>query len=116
MSGADIAGIIAAAGFVLLVLFLAVPLIKLGGVLDETRESIRDLSRQTSPLLSELTETVQEANKQLAKIDVITTNVADVSSNVSSLVAVFASTIGSPLVKLAGLTKTLTSALMGKKK
>ncbi|MEY3999837.1 MAG: hypothetical protein RLZZ626_192 [Actinomycetota bacterium] len=45
MSGGDIAAIIAAAAFVLLVLFLAVPLLKLGRVLDETRNSIHDLTR-----------------------------------------------------------------------
>ena len=116
MSGGDIAGIIAASGFVLLVIFLAVPLIKLGGVLDETRDSIRDLSADMSPLLTELTEIVSATNKQLAKVDVITSNVAEVTTNISSMVAVFSAAIGSPLVKIAGLTKGLRSALLGKKK
>ena len=116
MSGGDIAAIIAASGFVLLVLFIAIPLVKLGGVLDETRDSIRDLAAQTTPLLTEITETAKEANKQLAKVDVITTNVAEVSSNISSLVAVFSAAVGSPLVKIAGMTKALSSALLGKKK
>ena len=116
MSGGDIAGIIAASGFVLLVLFVAIPLIKLGGVLEETRSSIRDISRDVAPLLSELTETVSETNKQLAKVDVITTNVAEVTTNISSLVAVFSATLGSPLVKLVGLSKALRTALIGKKK
>ncbi|MEY4423572.1 MAG: hypothetical protein RLZZ258_675 [Actinomycetota bacterium] len=116
MSGGEIAGLIFAGGFVLLVIFTAVPLLKLGRVLDETRTSIRDLNETVSPLLSELTETVSSANKQLAKIDIITENVAEVSSNVSSLVAVFSATLGSPLVKIAGLTKGLRSTLLGKKK
>lgn len=116
MSGGDIAAIIAAGGFVLLVIFIAVPLLKLGRVLDETRTSIRDLNESLSPLLTELTETVTATNKQLEKIDVITDNVAEVSTNISSLVAVFSATLGSPLVKLAGLTKGLRSTLLGKKK
>ncbi len=115
MSGGDIAAIVAAAGFVLLVLFIAVPLLKLGRVLDETRNSIRDLNETVSPLLSELTDTVTATNKQLAKVDVITENVAEVTTNVSALVAVFSSTLGSPLVKLAGLAKSLNTFL-GKKK
>ena len=115
MSGGDIAGVIAASGFVLLVLFLAVPLIKLGGLLDEARSSIRQISQEATPLLTELTETVQETNKQLAKVDVITTNAAEVTNNVSSLVALFTSTLGSPLVKLAGLSSGLRSLLLGKK-
>ena len=116
MSGGDVAAIIASAGFVLLVFFLAVPLLKLGRVLDETRNSIRDLNESVAPLLTELTETVTETNKQLAKVDVITENVAEVTTNISSLVAVFSATLGSPLVKLAGLTKGLRSSLGTKNK
>ncbi len=115
MSGGDIAAVIAASGFVLLVLFTAIPLIKLGGVLDETRSTMRQFAQETAPLLSELTETVQETNKQLAKVDVITTNAAEVSNNVSALVALFTSTVGSPLVKIAGFSSGLRSLLLGKK-
>ena len=114
MSGGDIAALVAAGGFVLLVVFIAVPLLKLGRVLDETRNSIRDLNESVAPLLTELTETVTETNKQLARVDTITENVAEVTTNISALVAVFSSTLGSPLVKLAGLAKGL-SAFLGKK-
>ena len=116
MSGGDVAAIIAAIGFVVLVLFLGVPLIKLGRVLDEARNSIRDLNESTGPLLTELTETVTQTNKQLAKVDVITENVAEVTSNVNSLVAVFSAAVGSPLVKIAGLTQGIRSAMNGKAK
>ncbi|MEN9711469.1 MAG: hypothetical protein RL441_1461 [Actinomycetota bacterium] len=116
MSGGDVAAIIAAGGFVLLVLFLAVPILKLGQILDETRNSLRDINEGVGPLLTELTETVTQTNKQLAKVDVITENVAEVTTNVSSLVAVFSATVGSPLVKIAGLTQGLRSAIGGKPK
>ncbi len=114
MSGGDIAAIIAASAFVLLVLFIGVPLIKLGGLIDETRESVRELNQSVSPLLSEVTTTVSETNKALAKIDVITENVADVTTNINSLVAVFSASIGAPLLKIAGFTKGLKSALKKK--
>jgi uncharacterized protein YoxC len=116
VSGGDIAGIIAASAFVLLVLFLAVPLIKLGRVLDEARISIRNIGDDVSPLLTELTETVQVTNKQLAKVDVITENVVEVTGNVSALVALIASTLGSPLVKIAGVANGLRSVFFGKAK
>ena len=116
MSGGDIAAIIAAAGFVLLVLFIAVPLLKLGRVLDETRNSIRDLNETVSPLLSELTDTVTATNKQLAKVDSITTNVSEVTTNVSAMVSLFTSALGSPLVKIAGLAQGLRSVFFGKAK
>ena len=115
MSGGDIAALVAAGGFVLLVLFIAVPLIKLGKLLDEATTSVRELNDTMSPLLNELSETVTAANKQLARIDVITESAAEVATNVSSLVAVFTSAVGSPLLKLAGFTKGIRSTLKGKK-
>ena len=116
MSGGEIAAIIAAGAFVLLVLFIGVPLIKLGGLIDETRESVRELNENVAPLLTEVTTTVIETNKALAKIDTITENVADVTTNVKALVAVFSASVGAPLMKIAGLTQGLRSALLGKKK
>ncbi len=116
MSGGDIAAIIAASSFALLVIFTGVPLIKLGGLIDETRDSVRDLNEAMSPLLTEVTTTVTETNKALAKLDVITENVVDVTTNINSLVAVFSASVGAPLIKLAGLTKSLRTALLGKKK
>ena len=58
MSIGDVAGLIAALAFVLLVGFLAYPLIKLGKVFDETRNTIRELSEETVPLITEVTATV----------------------------------------------------------
>lgn len=115
MSGGEIAAVIAAGAFALLVLFLAVPLIKLGKLLDETTETIKEVNDNLPPLLSGLNVTVDQTNKQLAKIDAITDSVADVSANVQSLVAVFSASVGSPLLKLAGYLKGFSSFL-GKKK
>ena len=50
MSVGDVAGLIAAIGFVLLVGFIAYPLVKLGQVLDETRLTVRGLSEGALPL------------------------------------------------------------------
>jgi uncharacterized protein YoxC len=115
MSGGDIAGIIAASGFVLLVLFVGVPLIKLGRVLDEAKDSLRSISDEVTPLLSELTDTVQATNKQLAKVDVITENVSEVTGNITALVSLFTSAVGSPLVKIAGITSGFRTLLKNKK-
>jgi uncharacterized protein YoxC len=79
MSLGGIAGLIAAGGFVLLVGALAVPLWKLGKVLDETRLTVRGLSDGALPLLTEVTTTVASTNQQLGKVDTITNNVAQVS-------------------------------------
>ena len=110
MEGGDIAGLIAAGVFAILVAFLAVPLLKLGRVFDETTTMIRDMSDNITPLLEETTTTIKETNKQLARVDTITSNVADVTGNVSALVALFAATVGGPLIKLAGFSAGVRAA------
>jgi len=113
MSGGDIAGLIAAGVFAILVAFLALPLIKLGGVLDETRAAIREASNGVSPILEETTTTIREANRQLGRVDTITRSVADVSGNVSALVSLFAATVGGPLIKIAGFSAAVKAGLGG---
>lgn len=110
MSAGDIAGLIAAAVFAVLVAFLAVPLLKLGRVFDETTTAIHEMSEGIAPLLDESATTIRETNKQLARVDTITSNVADVTGNVSALVALFAATVGGPLVKLAGFSAGVRAA------
>ena len=114
MSVGDVAGLIAAIAFVLLVGVLAYPLWKLGKVFDEARRSVRQLSDGTLPLLSEVTTTVSSTNQQIDKVDTITTNVAQMSTNVSALTALFAATLGSPVVKVAALTYGVRQALSGR--
>lgn len=110
MSLGDVAGLLAAGAFAVLVGLLAIPLVKLGGVLDQTRQSIRETTDGVTPLLEETAVTLQETNKQLARVDVITGNVADVTGNVSALVALFAATVGGPLIKLAGFSAGVRAA------
>jgi len=113
MTGGDIAGLIAAGVFAVLVGLLAVPLIKLGSVLDETRSAIRELSENITPVLEEATVTISEANKQLARVDTITSGVAEATGNVSSLIALFAATVGGPLIKLAGFSGAVRAGILG---
>ena len=75
MSGGDIAGLIAAGVFALLVLLLAVPILKLGKVFDEVRTTIRSLSDGATPLMDEVTATVSTTNQQLKKVDGISSKV-----------------------------------------
>jgi uncharacterized protein YoxC len=110
MSGGDIAGLIAAVVFAVLVGFIAVPLLKLGRVLDSTRDAIKEASDGITPILEEAATSLNEANKQLARVDAITKNVADVTGNVSALVALFAATVGGPLIKLAGFSAAVRAA------
>lgn len=116
MSVADVAGLIAAIVFAVLVGLCAIPLIKLGRVFDETTAAIKDLTEHTIPVIDETLTTVAATNTQLEKVDVITTSVAEVSENVSALTALFAATVGSPIIKVAAFTYGVRSAMSGKNK
>jgi len=111
MTIGDIAGLIAAVVFAILVGLLAVPLIKLGRVFDETTKAIRDVSGNVTPLLEEVTETVTESNRQLARVDTITRDVADVTGNVSALVTLVAASIGGPLIRIAAFSAGVRAAI-----
>jgi len=113
MTGGDIAGLIAAGIFAVLVGLLAVPLLKLGRVFDETSTAIRELSDNVTPLLEEATTTISETNKQIARVDAITSSVEEATGNVSSLVALFAATVGGPLIKIAGFSAGVRAAIGG---
>ncbi|BDI22800.1 DUF948 domain-containing protein [Herbiconiux sp. L3-i23] len=113
MTGGDIAGLIAAGVFAILVALIAVPLLKLGKVFDQTTASIKEATDGITPILEETTETIKQANGQLARVDTITSNVAEVSGNVSALVALFAASVGGPLIKLAGFSAAVRAGIVG---
>lgn len=115
MSGTEIASLIAASALVLLVLFLAVPIFKLGKLLDKSADSVSIMTEELTPLVAELTVTLEESNRQLKKIDSITNDISSVTTNLSSMVAVFTSAMGGPLSKLAGLGGVL-KGFLGKKR
>ena len=58
MTGGDIAGLIAAGVFAILVALLALPIIRLTKVFDELIVTIRSLNQSTAPLIEEVTRTV----------------------------------------------------------
>lgn len=112
MSAGEIAGLIAACAFALLVLLLAIPLFKLGRTLDETTLTIRQTREGTAPLLASAQETVTAVNAQLGQVEAITKDVNSMTSNAAALTSVVSSTLGGPLVKLAafsyGVRRTLS--------
>ena len=106
MTGGDIAGLIAAGVFLILVVLLAVPLLKLGRLLDELRLTVHDLTDNVAPLLDETTTTVKETNKQLAKVDVITDHVSKITGNISRMTDAFTAAVGTPLARMAGFVSS----------
>lgn len=115
MSVGDLAGLIAAIAFVLLVGVLAIPLFKLGRVLDQAANSLKDVTDHTMPIIDEAAATVVSARGQLDKVDVMTTAAAETTQNVSAVTSLVAATVGAPLIKIASFSLAVRG-LFGKKK
>jgi len=111
VTAGQIAAMVAAGAFALLVALLAVPLIKLGRTLDEATIAIRKAHERSEPLLSNANTTIDHVNTQLRRVDGVTANARAVSANVSTLAALFTATLGGPLVKAAAFSYGVNRAL-----
>ncbi len=118
MSGMEIAALIAAIAFAVLVVALAVPILRLRHTVDAATRAMRDVADQTGPMLTQVNGTIGNVNTalgqvhtsldgvnlQLARLDAITNNVQHVSTNVANLSTVVSAAAANPLVKVAALS------------
>jgi uncharacterized protein YoxC len=111
LSGGEVAGLIVAVFWGVLVCFLALVLVKLSKVVADTSRLVNGVTDQTVPLLTEVTNSVVHVNAELDRVDAITANVQTISSNVSALTSVFAATLGSPVIKVAAFSYGVRRAL-----
>ncbi|WP_069814097.1 DUF948 domain-containing protein [Streptomyces sp. TP-A0874] len=111
MSGGEVAGILVAVFWAILVSFLAVVLVRLAQVLRAATLLVSEVSERAVPLLNEASATVRSAQSQLDRVDAITTDVQEVTSNASALSSTVASTFGGPLVKVAAFGYGVRRAL-----
>ena len=111
MSGGEVAGLVVAVFWAVLVAFLAMVLIRLSQALRQATRLVADVSEQAVPLLAEAAETVRGANLQLARVDEITANVQDAAANANALSSTMAATLGGPLVKLSAFSYGVRSAV-----
>jgi len=111
LSGGEVAGLIVAVFWAVLVCFIAFVLVKLGNVVGEAGKLVAGVTDQTVPLLGEVTTSVVHVNAELERVDAITANVQSITSNASALTAVFAATLGSPAIKVAAFTYGVRRAM-----
>lgn len=116
MSAGAVVGLIFAIFFAVGVVFLCVVLLRLAQVLRETKQLVAGISEKTSPLLTEITATVVTTNQQLGKVDVITDNVSNISTNASALASTFSATVGGPMIKAAAFSYGVRSALANRRR
>lgn len=110
MTVGGIAGLIAAIAFVALVGMLAIPLWKLGRVLEELRSQVHDLGEESVPILTELQDTVRTTNSEIGRISEVTEevatlskNAASVSENAAQVSSLVTHAVGTPIIKVRSL-------------
>ena len=124
MDAGQIAALVAAGAFLMLVLVLAVPIIKLGKTVDAATRAINDLNDRTGPLLGNVNEAVGNVNTalgqvqvsldgvnvQLAKVDTMTSHAQNVTASVANLATVVSAAAANPLIKVASFGYGLRKA------
>ena len=111
LSGGEVAGLIVAVFWAVLVCFIGYVLIRLGNVVGETGKLVAGVTDETVPLLTEVRTSVVHVNAELERVDAITANVQSITHNASALTAVFAATLGSPAIKVAAFTYGVRRAM-----
>lgn len=115
MSLAQVAALIAAIAFLVLCGAIAVPLLRLRHTVDAATQTLQDLNDRAGPILSNVNTTIEGVNValsqskvtldgvnvQLARLDAITSHVAQVTANVANLTTVVTEAASSPLAKAA---------------
>jgi uncharacterized protein YoxC len=109
--GGQIAALIAAVFWAILVAFLAFAVAKVGKVLTEAGRLVRGVADETAPLLERAGESLSKDNGELDRVDGITADAKAVTGNVAFLTSLFTLTVGEPAIKAAAATYAVRRAL-----
>ena len=130
MRPGEVAWLIVAGAFLMLVLVLAVPILRLRHTVDAATRAINDLNDRTGPLLGNVNTTIENVNTalgqvhtsldgvnaQLAKVDTITEHAQSVTANVANLATVVSAAAANPLVKVAAFTYGVRKATAARRR
>ncbi|GII34062.1 DUF948 domain-containing protein [Planotetraspora mira] len=111
LTAGELAGLIVATFWAILVCFMAVVLVKLARLLVETTKMVSELSDRVVPLLEDMSRTVAETNRQLIAVEAITDNVKDVSGNMVKITGVASTLFAGPVIKISALGHGIRAAL-----
>lgn len=103
LTAGEVAGLIVAMFWAILVCFLAMVLVKLAKLLTETTKMVADLSNRVVPLLEDVSVTVNETNRQLVTVDAIARDVKQVSGQAAKLSGITQTLVTGPLIKLSAM-------------
>jgi uncharacterized protein YoxC len=123
VSGGEVAGLVVAGAFLMLVLVLAVPILRLRHTVDAATRAINEVTDRTSPLLDNVNVTLGQVqtsldgvNIQLARLDTITGHAQLVTANVANLSTVVSAAAANPLVKVAAFSYGVRKATAARRR
>lgn len=111
LTALELAALIAAVVWSVLVAFLCVALVKLIRLLNETRKAVAEFGERTGPLLDDVSTTVESTNAQLTQVAEITANAQSTSEDLASMTALTRSVVTGPLVRVAAFSYGLRRVL-----
>ncbi|GAT65676.1 DUF948 domain-containing protein [Planomonospora sp. ID91781] len=111
LTAGEVAGLIVAVAWVVLVCFLAVVLLKLSRLLTETTKMVSELSDRAVPLLEDAAVTVNETNRQLVAVEAIVRDVKQVSGHAARVSGVAQVLVTGPMIKAVALGHGLRRAI-----
>jgi uncharacterized protein YoxC len=126
----DVAALIAAGAFLMLVVVLAVPILRLRHTVDAATRALAEVADRTGPMLGNVNTTIDNVNTalgqvhtsldgvnlQLARVDTITAHAQSVTANVANLAGVVTAATSNPLVKVAAFTYGVRRAAAARRK
>ena len=119
LTGGEIALIVIASAFTLLVLVLCQVLLNTYNVLTSTKMIIDSIREETVPLLREVKTTLDKTNRELDRVDIVLESAGSIVERADKFTGLVGQAASSPLVKLisfgAGVRKGV-SKIKSKKK
>jgi uncharacterized protein YoxC len=103
-TGADVALLLLASGWLVLVVFLAIVMFSTFRVMESTKTMIDGVREETVPLLAEVKTTVVNVNKELERADTIIESAGRIAGSASRITTVVENTVSNPLIKFAAFT------------
>jgi ABC-type transporter Mla subunit MlaD len=122
--------LVAAGAFLMLVLVLAVPIVRLRRTVDAATRALDRVADQVGPLLINVNATVENVNTaltqvhtsldgvnvQLARLDTITGHAQTVTANVANLATVVTAAAANPLVKVVAFSYGVRKATANRRR
>jgi uncharacterized protein YoxC len=103
LTAGQVAGLIVAVFWAILVCFLVMVLVKVARLLTETTKLVSELTDRVVPLLEDASDTVAETNRRLIALESITTDVKQVSDQLAKFSGIAGTLVTGPLIKMSAL-------------